>query len=127
MPRRVRNPGSGKPPHNGPARGGSASGAGWGGPASGIPAGVGPGRIKGVPLSETAAARARAILESGAERAARTMVQISETSEDQRALAASIAVLDRIGVHAKSGVEHSGEGGKPIPVEWRIVDSDRDD
>jgi len=32
--RRVRNPGSGKPPHNGPAKG-----AGVGGPASGIPAG----------------------------------------------------------------------------------------
>ena len=34
MVRRVRNPGSGKPPHNGPAKG-----AGVGGPASGIPAG----------------------------------------------------------------------------------------
>src|SRR6185437_437126 len=34
MPRRVRNPGSGKPPCNGPAKG-----AGHGGPASGIPAG----------------------------------------------------------------------------------------
>lgn len=71
-------------------------------------------------MSETAAARARAILESGAERAARTMVQISETPEDQRALAASIAVLDRIGVHAKSGVEHSGEA--QIVIERRIVD-----
>jgi len=37
MPRRVRNPGSGKPPHNGPAKG-----AGIGGPAKG--AGVGPAK-----------------------------------------------------------------------------------
>lgn len=39
MPRTPRNPGSGKPPHNGPARGapagGEGKGAGWGGPANG--------------------------------------------------------------------------------------------
>jgi hypothetical protein len=105
-----------------------SKGPGWGGPKSDIPAGAGPGRIKGVKLSETAAARARAILESGAERAARTMVAIAENVEDQRALSASVAVLDRIGVHAKAGLEVGGEGGKPIPVEWHIVDGgDRDD
>jgi hypothetical protein len=35
MPRRNRNPGAGKPSHNGPARGGCRSGSGWGGPAQG--------------------------------------------------------------------------------------------
>ena len=39
MPRRVRNPGSGKPPHNGPAKGagigGPRAGEGWGGDARG--------------------------------------------------------------------------------------------
>jgi hypothetical protein len=39
MPRTPRNPGSGKPPYNGPARGvgigGDAKGAGWGGDAQG--------------------------------------------------------------------------------------------
>lgn len=35
MPRVPRNPGSGKPPHNGPTRGGKRSGTGWGGPAQG--------------------------------------------------------------------------------------------
>lgn len=116
--------------HGGPAKG-VGVGHGWGGEASGKPARPGgPGRIKGVPLSETAAARARAILESHAEKAAQTMVDIAADPKDQRALSASVAVLDRIGVHAKSGVEVGGEGGKAIPVEWRIVDADggnRDD
>ena len=35
MPRIPRNPGSGKPPHNGPAGGHAARGAGWGGAARG--------------------------------------------------------------------------------------------
>ena len=35
MPRIPRNPGSGKKPHNGPARGQPASGMGWGGEARG--------------------------------------------------------------------------------------------
>jgi hypothetical protein len=35
MPRRNRNPGAGKPPHNGPARNEPKAGTGWGGPAQG--------------------------------------------------------------------------------------------
>ena len=35
MPRKPRNPGSGKAPHNGPARGEAGSGDGWGGEAAG--------------------------------------------------------------------------------------------
>jgi hypothetical protein len=104
-----------------PPSGMPAGGDGWGGEASGKDARPGgPGRIKGVPLNETAAVKARAILESYAERAARTVGEIAANIEDPRALAASKDVLDRVVGPPKVQVETNG--AQQIVIERRIVD-----
>jgi hypothetical protein len=71
-------------------------------------------------LSETAAAKARAILESYAERAARTVGEIAANIDDPRALAAGKDVLDRVIGPPKVQVEQSGS--QQIVIERRIID-----
>jgi hypothetical protein len=110
MPRKPRNPGSGKPPFNGPAQG-EGMGPGWGGPAKGEgnPKGEpGPGRPVGVPDGQGKKARARAMLEDAVPLAIQTVVNIAGNVEDQRSLAAALSILNRTGLHEKSAVEVDG-------------------
>lgn len=98
---------------------GPGQGPGWGGPAKGpgrqgaVP---GSGRKPGVPLHETKAARARALLEDAAPLAAQVVVDIATSAADPRALAAALALLNRVGVHEKAGLEHSGPDGRPLTI-----------
>jgi hypothetical protein len=123
MPRKPRNPGSGKAPQNGPA-----SGEGWGGPArngeSASAAGkAGPGRPEGLATGQGKQALARAAMEDAAPMAVQTVINIARDTTDQRALAAAVAILNRVGLHEKSGVEHTGADGGAVAIEWRIVNA----
>ncbi len=123
MPRTPRNPGAGKTPKNGPA-----SGEGWGGPArNGVSASAtrtpGPGRPEGVANGQGKAALARAAMEEAAPMAVQTVISIARDATDQRALAAAVAILNRVGLHEKSGVEHTGADGGAVAIEWRIVNA----
>lgn len=94
------------------------NGAGWGGPAKGegkkghVP---GSGRPPGVKNGEGKQARAREALEAAQDLAIATIIEIASDRNDQRALAAALSILNRTGLHEKSGVEHSGpDGGPPL-------------
>lgn len=105
------------------------NGAGYGGPAKGAgkkPGNKDAGRTKGVPLAETKAARARALAEAAAPVAIQRVIDIMNDLADQRSLSAAFGILNRVGLHEKSGVEHTGEGGNPIAIEWVIVDPSSD-
>lgn len=94
MPRKLRNPGSGKPQHNGPA-----NGPGWGGPAKGEGF-----RLK--PAGDPESDAARALSKDPAHRAVKEAVEaemlavqltIARTSEfEGNKLSASDKVLDRL-------------------------------
>jgi|GEM_PF-4800215 len=72
------------------------------------------------------AARAHAALEDAAPLAIQTVIGIARNPEDPRALQAALAVLNRIGLHEKSGVELTGENGGPITrIERVVIDPDR--
>jgi hypothetical protein len=108
---------------NGPGRGGPAKGGGagdgWAGPAQGAGVPFKPGnagRPEGIANGEGRAARARAALEDAVPLAIQTVVSIAGNLEDQRALAAALSILNRTGLHEKSGVEVGGEGGGPVVV-----------
>ncbi|MCA3361565.1 MAG: hypothetical protein ING08_16010 [Roseomonas sp.] len=93
-------------PANGPGKG-----EGWGGPAGGKRAQFAQGakgRPAGIRNGEGKAARARAAFEDAAPEAAETVIRIAQDKADPRALQAALAVLNRIGLHEKAGVEHSG-------------------
>lgn len=104
------------------------NGAGWGGPAKG----AGHRMTAADPVSEAARAKAatvapgtgkkaqaRAALEDAAPLAVQTVIDLATKQEDPRALAAALAVLNRIGLHEKSGVEHTGADGGPMQVAVR--------
>ena len=95
------------------------NGAGWGGPARGEGnRKAGPGRAKGVTLDQCKPALARAALEGAAALAVQTVIDIAGNTDDPRALAAAISIMDRTGLHAKSGVELAGAGGGPVQLTW---------
>lgn len=100
-----RDPKTGRfPPRNAPA-----TGQGWGGPAKGQ--GLkepGPGRPPGVKNGEGKAAQAKAALEDAAPLAVQTVIELAQDKADPRALQAALAVLNRVGLHEKAGIEHSG-------------------
>ena len=100
-------------------------GAGWGGAAMGarVPFGKGAkGRPAGVKNGEGKAARARAALEDAAPLAIETVIGIARNPEDPRALQAALAVLNRIGLHEKSGLEMTGaDGGALITRIERVI------
>jgi hypothetical protein len=99
-----------------PAKGASV----WGG-ARGAADPAKRGRPPGVKNGEGQAAKARAILvESAAEVAARVRDVALDVNHPQ-SLQASLAVLNRVGLHERSGIEHSGEGGGPMRLEIEIV------
>lgn len=75
-------------------------------------------------MSDTAAARARAILESHAEKAALRLTQIVDEEKHPRNYDAILATLDRSGVHAKASIETTGS--QQIVIERRIVDPTAD-
>lgn len=100
-----RDPKTGRfPPRNAPA-----TGQGWGGPAKGQgQQGAGPGRPPGVKNGEGKAAQAKAALEDAAPLAVQTVIELAQDKADPRALQAALAVLNRVGLHEKAGIEHSG-------------------
>lgn len=110
--------------YGGPANG-PGKGEGWGGPAGGKRAQFGQGaegRPAGIRNGEGKAARARAALEDAAPLAIETVIGIARNPEDPRALQAALAVLNRIGLHEKSGLEMTGaEGGAVITRIERVV------
>ena len=107
-----------------PARGGPATGPGWGGPANGPGQIGGPGRTPGVKNGEGKVHKARETLEQAAPLAIQTVIDIANDKADPRALQAALAVLNRIGLHEKSGLEVGGENGNPLitRIERVIVD-----
>ena len=107
------------------ARGGPATGFGWGGPARGqVERKPGPGRPPGMKNGEGKVHKARETLEQAAPLAIQTVIDIANDKADPRALQAALAVLNRIGLHEKSGLEMTGaDGGAMITrIERVIVD-----
>ena len=99
-----------RPATSGTRRG---NGAGWGGPASGKFPTRGAtdkgGRPLGVKNGEGKKAQAQAALEEAAPTAAAMVIEIAKDRADPRALQAATAILNRVGLHEKAGIEHSGE------------------
>lgn len=88
------------------------NGAGWGGSAKGAGNhGRGPGRPKGVPDGAGKKAQAQAALEEAAPLAVQTVIDLAGNLSDPRALQAAVAILNRVGMHEKAGLEHSGAVG----------------
>jgi hypothetical protein len=97
------------------------NGAGYGGPAKGEgkpPGNDLAGRPLGVKTGEGKAARARELAEEAAPLAIQKVIDIMNDAEDQRSLSAAFGILNRVGMHEKSGVEHSGPGGGPVQLTW---------
>jgi hypothetical protein len=104
---------------------GAGHGAGWGGP--GTPhTGKKGGRPPGVRNGEGKAARARERAISAAEEAVERVIAIMRNEDDQRSLTAALAILNRVGLHEKSGVEVTGTEDGPVKIKVEIVD-ERDD
>jgi hypothetical protein len=101
----------GDPRH--PRRG---NGAGWGGPAQGKGDGSGAGRPEGSKNGDSKQSRARAALEDAAPLAVQTLIDVAGSLEDPRAVAAAMAILNRVGLHEKSGLEVTGQDGGPVVV-----------
>lgn len=99
---------------NGPGHGGPATGPGWGGEANGPGQIGGPGRTPGVKNGEGKVAQSREALQEAAPLAIQTVIGIARNTKDPRALQAALAVLNRIGLHEKSGVEMTGADGGPM-------------
>lgn len=112
---------------NHPRRGnGGGDKPGWGGPAKGEgkpPGSPEAGRPEGVKNGEGKRAQARAALEEAAPLAVQTLINVAADAGDQRAVAAAVAILNRVGLHEKSGVELTGANG-PVELVVRIVDAD---
>lgn len=104
---------------NGPGWGGPAKGSGHtfteGDPLAGRPVGVANGEGK--------RAMARAALEDAAPLAVQTLISVAGDAADQRAVAAAVAILNRVGLHEKHGVEVGGDGGGPVRIKVEIVDA----
>jgi len=103
-----------------------ANGPGWGGPANGPGQIGGPGRTPGVKNGEGKVAQSREALQQAAPLAIKTVIDIAANLEDPRALQAALAVLNRIGLHEKSGLEMTGaDGGAMITrIERVIIEAD---
>lgn len=101
----------GDPRH--PRRG---NGAGWGGPAQGKGDGTGAGRPEGSKNGESKQTRARAALEDAAPLAVQTLINVAGNIDDQRAVNAAVAILNRIGLHEKAGLELAGADGGPVVI-----------
>jgi hypothetical protein len=101
-----------------------ATGPGWGGPANGPGKIGGPGRPPGMKNGEGKVHKARETLEQAAPLAIQTVIDIANDKADPRALQAALAVLNRIGLHEKSGLEMTGADGGAIitRIERVIVD-----
>jgi hypothetical protein len=98
------------------------NGSGWGGAARGEGnREAGPGRPEGVKNGEGRAARAREALAEAAPLAVQTIIDLAADKADPRALQAAVAILNRVGMHEKSGIEIGGDGGGPLKVEVAIV------
>jgi len=107
------------PKGNGPGYGGAAKGGrGKGEP----PKAAGPGRPDGVKTGQGKKGKTREALEAAAPMAIETVIAIAKDQKDLRSLTAAFGILNRVGLHEKSGVEHTGEGGEPIQVNIRIVE-----
>lgn len=106
--------GAGSGPKQGPGFFGPAKGAGK--------SGAGPGRPKGVGDGEGKSARARAMLLEAGPDAAKALIDIATNEQDERRLQAAVHILNRIGLHEKSGIELSGQDGGPIAISRVIVD-----
>lgn len=124
MPR-TRNPGSGKPPHNGPAKGagkgpgsGPGKGAGWGGPAKG-PGNrgqVGVGRPKADVAAVIASKR-----EERVEALKAHLIGLALTAErEETQVTATLGFLKHEAPPAAK-VEVTGADGAPMAIEWRVV------
>lgn len=72
---------------------------------------------------EGKAAQAREALQDAAPLAVRTIIDLAQSTTDPRSLAAAIAILNRIGLHEKSGVEVTGADGGPMRIERVIIDA----
>lgn len=110
---------------NHPRRGNGSKGLGWGGAAKGEgkpPGNLEGGRPMGVKDGEGKRAQARAALEDAAPLAVQTVIEIAKDRGDQRALQAAVHILDRIGLHVKSGIEVTGSDGAPMEIVVRILD-----
>jgi hypothetical protein len=108
----------GDPRH--PRRG---NGAGWGGAAKGKGDGSGAGRPEGSKNGDSKQARARAALEDAAPLAVQTLINVAGNVDDQRAVAAAVAILNRVGLHEKSGLQVTGADDGPVRVKVEIVDA----
>ena len=99
-----------------------ANGPGWGGPANGSGQIGGPGRTPGVKNGEGKVAQSREALQQAAPLAIKTVIDIAQNTDDPRALQAALAVLNRIGLHEKSGLEMTGaDGGALITRIERVI------
>lgn len=109
---------------NGPGHGGPATGPGWGGPARGEDP-TPKGRPPGIKNGEGKVAQSREALQHAAPLAIKTVIDIATNTEDPRALQAALAVLNRIGLHEKSGVELTGENGGAVitRIERVVIDA----
>jgi hypothetical protein len=101
-----------------PGHGGAAKGDGWGGQANGKPDPA----MRGVRTGENNAAKAREALIEAAPLAVHTVLTIASNPDDQRALAAALSILNRIGIHEKSGVEIGSDPASPLRIEVNIRD-----
>jgi len=72
--------------------------------------------------------KARETLEQAAPLAIQTVIDIANDKADPRALQAALAVLNRIGLHEKSGVELTGENGGAVitRIERVVIDAPGD-
>ena len=111
---------------NHPRRG---KGAGWGGPARGEgkpPGSPEAGRTPGVKDGEGKRAQARAALEDAAPLAVQTLISVAGNVDDQRAVNAAVAILNRIGLHEKAGLEVGGPDGGPVVIVTGVPRADDD-
>lgn len=114
MPRKPRNPGSGKAPHNGPASGIPAQGAGWGGAAKG--ASTSRLREKGDPESDAIRALSTdpahmAIKEAVEAEMLGVQIEIARTSSfEGNRLTAADKVLDRLRGKPKQQTDITSNG-----------------
>ena len=105
----------------GAGHGGPATGPGWGGPARGDDP-TPKGRPPGIKNGEGKVAQSREALQQAAPMAIKTVIDIATNKKDPRALQAALAVLNRIGLHEKSGLEMTGaDGGALITRIERVI------
>lgn len=116
-------------PANATTRRGNGGGnsPGYGGPAKGEgKKGPGPGRPPGMKNGEGKKAKGREAIEAAVPAAIATVIAIAKARKDPRALSAAFGILNRAGLHEKSGVELTGADGAPVAVQFYLPDNGRD-